>query len=130
MNLALLIAQEVLASDRAATGAFTERMAGEALRMLREADSLTLRLSPTDVATITNKHPELGGVNGVVHITEDPTLKLGGVIAECRFGRIDASIEGRLAAIAHKLRNEVAEVPEVEAQAASEPVASVVKDPP
>lgn len=107
VDLAVLVAREALGADPAGCAQFTLRMVEHALKTLRDADAITLKVSPTDYKAITTKHPEFLGTAAVVHIVEDPSIGLGGVVAECSFGRIDATLERRLAEAARKLQAEL-----------------------
>ena len=107
VDVAVLVAREALGADPAGCAEFTERMVEHALRTLREADSISLRVSPTDYKAVVAKHPELMGEKAVVHISEDASINLGGVVAECSFGRIDATLERRLIEAARRLRIEL-----------------------
>ncbi len=106
VELALLIAREVIKSDVEARRDFTGQMVEQALGMLREAQSITLRLSPADVAAVRKRFPELAGADSVTRLVEDRAVDLGGVVAEADLGRVDASIERRLAEVARELRGD------------------------
>jgi flagellar assembly protein FliH len=103
VELALIIAREVINSDPEGRRAFTNQMVDEALNHLREAQTITLRMSPDDIAAVRQRHPELAKGNGVLRIVEDRVCELGGVIAETDMGRIDASVERRLSEVAREL---------------------------
>lgn len=109
VELALRIAQQVLATDVETQRDFTTRMADHALRLLREADAVTLRVGPTDKQAIEAKHPELLAEATVIRIVEDASIKLGGVVAECNLGQVDATLESRLQQAATQLREAVIE---------------------
>ncbi len=104
VELALQIAREVLGGEVEARREFTARMVAFALKTLRAADSITLRIGPTDLEALRKKHPELVSEQSVVRVVEDVNLSLGGVVAECDIGRVDASIEGRLREAGRQLR--------------------------
>ena len=103
-----MIAREILKSDPVACLGFTEHMVEHALKILREADSISLRVSATDHRALITKHPELLSDDAVVKVVADPSITLGGVIAECSFGRVDASLERRLSDAARALRGDTA----------------------
>lgn len=121
--LALEIAHQALLSDPTALQEFTVRMVREALHQLRDADQITLHVSPTDAVALAEKHPELMGDKAVVKVVEDPKLTLGGVVAECEFGRVNASLSQRLQDIGARLRAVPIEepTPPVTTSAAKEP---------
>ena len=114
VNLSILIAQQVLCVEHELAREFTERMAEQALKTLRDADQITLKVGPTDLEQVRRRHPEFIGNETVVRLVEDPTIEVGGVVAECNLGRVDARIERRLLEIARQLTGdtEVAEEPD------------------
>ena len=116
VELALLIAKEVLKSDLEARREFTCQMVDHALGLLREAQSITLRLAPADVAAVRERFPELGSAGGVTRIVEDRACELGGVVAEADLGRVDASVERRLGEVARDLRGERRSAPSDEVE--------------
>lgn len=103
VELALLIAREVVGTDLSARREFTSKMVDHVLSMLREAHTITLRLSPADCAAVKESHPELRSGSSVLRIVEDRACELGGVVAEADMGRIDATIERRLSEVAREL---------------------------
>ena len=103
VNLAILIAQQVLCVEHDLAREFTERMAERALKTLRDADHITLKVGPTDLEQVRRRHPEFIGNETVVRLVEDPSIEVGGVVAECNLGRVDARIETRLLEIARQL---------------------------
>jgi flagellar biosynthesis/type III secretory pathway protein FliH len=105
VELSVMVAEQALAGEPIACRAFTEKMVEHALKVLREADAITLRVSPTDGKALMSKHPELMNKHAVVRVVEDPTITLGGVVAECNFGRVDASLQRRLVDAAQALRD-------------------------
>ena len=62
-----------------------------------------MRIAPDDVVWLKEKRPDLFSEKSIVHIQEDPSLVLGGVVAECNLGRVDASMERRLTDLAANL---------------------------
>lgn len=105
VRLALTIAREVLMADIPGREQFTQRMAEHALNLMGDAQTMTLRLAPRDLAAMRQHKPELlrrAGLNWV----EDTTVQLGGVVVEADRGKLDATIEGRLALMAQKLLSE------------------------
>ncbi len=106
VNLALLIAREAVRNESEARVRFTEKMTAHCLGQLRNADKITLRVNATDFETVREKHPEFISEETVVRLVEDPSLALGGVIAECSLGRIDASFDRRITDIAQQLLDE------------------------
>lgn len=101
-RLALQIAREVLQADVKDRSDFTLRMVNESLRLLNEADEITLRISPNDMRAVQKAHPELATVTHVKVVADD-SIELGGVVADCAFGRVDATLDARLAQMRIKL---------------------------
>ena len=102
VKLALQVAREVLQSDIKNRSLFTLRMVNESLRLLNEADVLTLRVSPSDIQAVSEAHPELATATHVKVVADD-SIALGGVVADCSFGRVDATLDARLASMRLKL---------------------------
>ena len=103
VSLSLLIAQEVPQSNQDAARDFTMRMTEHVLRELREADRITLRVSPTDYQAVMKRHEEMVSDRTVVRIISDPSVAVGGVIADSDLGRVDARIERRLQDVSAQL---------------------------
>ncbi|MDP7040291.1 MAG: FliH/SctL family protein [Myxococcota bacterium] len=103
LRLAYSTAKELVMGDVEARQGFTEKMVEHALGLLRESDKITMRIAPDDVVWLKEKRPDLFGEKSIVHVQEDPSLVLGGVVAECNLGRVDASMERRLADLAANL---------------------------
>jgi flagellar assembly protein FliH len=102
VRLALTIAREVLMADVTGREHFTQRMVEHALSVMGDAQNMTLKMGPQDLALMRQHKPELlrrVGLNWV----EDPALQLGGIVVEGDRGRMDASITQRIEAMAHKL---------------------------
>jgi flagellar biosynthesis/type III secretory pathway protein FliH len=103
LRLAYTTAKELVMGDVEARQGFTEKMVEHALGLLRESDKITMRIAPDDVVWLKEKRPDLFSEKSIVHIQEDPSLVLGGVVAECNLGRVDASMERRLTDLAANL---------------------------
>lgn len=108
VRLALTIAREVLMSDVPARQHFTERMVEHALALMGDAQTMTLRLSPQDMVAMRQHKPEVMRRAGI-NLSEDPQIAMGGVVAEADRGKLDATIEGRLSAMANKLMQDSTE---------------------
>lgn len=105
LELALELATQALGAESHDRASFTAKMVEHSLALLAEADRITLRLSPGDVAILREQHPGLLDDEGVLEIVEDATMKLGGVVAESALGRVDASLEHRLRELGQQLRS-------------------------
>ena len=96
LQLSLHISREVLAAEREVAHDFTERMVQHALKLLKDADRIVLRVGSADIAAIKEKFPGLFHENAAIKVIEDPSIELGGTVAESNLGRIDATLERRL----------------------------------
>ncbi len=96
VRLALHVAGQILLTDVEARHDFTARMVQHALQLLAAADSIALHIAPTDLAAVLARRPDLKNLSQV-QLIADPTVALGGVIAQCTLGRVDATLERRLA---------------------------------
>ena len=103
LHLAHYTAKQIILGDVDARKGFTEKMLEHALSLLRESDMIAMRVAPDDVVWLKEKRPDLFGEKSIVRIQEDPSLVLGGVVAECNLGRVDATLERRLDDTAKKL---------------------------
>jgi flagellar assembly protein FliH len=103
VDLSLLIAEQILAADTEGARDFTLRMTEHVLKLLRDADMITLKVGPKDMEQVKKRHPEMVSDKTVVRLIEDPSIQVGGLIAECNLGRVDATIQRRLTDIAESL---------------------------
>lgn len=108
VRLALTIAREVLMSDVPGRQHFTERMVEHALTLMGDAQTMTMRMSPQDMAALRQHKPEVMRRAGL-NFVEDTQIAMGGVVAEADRGKLDATIEGRLQAMAQKLMQDSTE---------------------
>ncbi len=102
VRLALTIAREVLMSDVPGRQHFTQRMVEHALTLMGDAQTMTLRMAPQDLAALRQHKPELMRRQGLNWV-EDVSVGLGGVVVEADRGKLDATINGRLEAMAKTL---------------------------
>ena len=103
VNLSLLVAREAIRSEPESRRGFTEEMTTHCLKLLRSADQITLRVGPEDLEAIRKLPDAVATENTVVRLIADPAITLGGVVAECALGRVDATFERRLSDIAQQL---------------------------
>jgi len=106
VNLALLVAREAIGGEPETRADFTRRMVEHCLSLLRSADRITLRVGPSDLDAIGTIEHQSGNEQRVVRIIEDSSISLGGVVAECSLGRVDATFERRVSDIAVQLLGE------------------------
>lgn len=102
VRLALTIAREVLMADVPGREHFTQRMVEHALTLMGDAQTMTLRLAPQDLAAMRQHKPEILRRQGLNWV-EDTGVAMGGVVVEADRGKLDATITGRLEAMAKKL---------------------------
>lgn len=105
VRLSLTIAREVLMADVPGREAFAQRMAEHALHLLQASDRVTLRVHPSDAASLRQHKPELIARAGLT-LVEDEALHVGDVRAEGSEGRVDASVTARLQSMAQTLLGE------------------------
>ena len=103
VSLSLLVVQEILQASSESAREFTIKMTEHVLKELREADRITLRVSPTDYQAVMKRHEEMVSDRTVVRIISDPSIAVGGVIADSDLGRVDARIERRLQDVSAQL---------------------------
>ena len=103
VDLALAIAREVLLGEVESRRAFTEQMVTHALQLLTTEDSITLHVPPAQLQQLQAQHPDSSSTTPVRWLA-DPALELGGAIAQCAMGTVDASLTQRLEEMAERLR--------------------------
>jgi flagellar assembly protein FliH len=94
VNLALVVAREIIGRDVVRDGDRWMAALDEALSSVDTDGAAVVRLSPHDAAELRRRHPD---VAALVH--EDPRLAPGGYVLETPHRVIDASIEARLEAV-------------------------------
>lgn len=78
-----------------------------ALEMINQAEVLSVRMSPEDVAQIGPRLANLG-LPDKVEVTPDRTLERGAVVIDTKRGQIDASIQTQLAEIENGFADRIA----------------------
>ncbi|HEU0120712.1 MAG TPA: FliH/SctL family protein [Bryobacteraceae bacterium] len=78
-----------------------------ALELINQAEVLSVRMSPEDVALIGPRVAKLG-LPDKVEVTPDRTLERGAVVIDTRRGQIDASIQTQLAEIENGFADRIA----------------------
>ncbi len=107
VELALLIAENLVSGDAEARARFTRNMASQALALLDKAEAIRLRVHPNERAGAEAAVQSAGSETASrVQIVDDISVGAGGVIAECDLGRVDASFAEALRNIARGLTPE------------------------
>ena len=105
VDLALLIAESLVTGDPEARLRFTRGMASQALQLLDKAETIRLRVHPSERAGVDQAVQSAGAdVARRVSIIDDISVGAGGVIAECELGRVDATFAEALRNIARGLK--------------------------
>ncbi len=105
VDLALLIAENLVTSDPEARLRFTRTMAAQALQLLDKAETIRLRVHPSERAGVEAAVTSAGAdVARRVSIIDDISVGAGGVLAECELGRVDATFAEALRNIARGLK--------------------------
>lgn len=107
VELALLIAENLVTGDNEARAKFTRNMASQALALLDKAEAIRLRAHPNERAAVEAAVQSAGSeVSRRVQVVDDISVGAGGVIAECDLGRVDASFAEALRNIARGMKPE------------------------
>jgi flagellar biosynthesis/type III secretory pathway protein FliH len=101
VELALVVARQVLRAEAESGTALVERLVALGLSRLGECEHVTVRLNPADATQLS---PERTGTAGSVSFVPDPQVERGGAIVESEIGRVDARLETQM----EELRRELA----------------------
>jgi vacuolar-type H+-ATPase subunit E/Vma4 len=101
VELALVVARELLGRELAADRERLAALVDEALRELPADAPVVVRLGRADLAYLRRRRPDLEG-RGVV-LQADPQIGVGGCVVETREWLRDATVETRLAAVRERL---------------------------
>jgi flagellar assembly protein FliH len=100
VNLALRLAEQIVAGTIEVEPERVVDVAGVALRRIRDRDHVTLVVNPADLElmsdSVSRLQSELGGIANL-NVQSDRRVGRGGVLARTDEGEIDASIETQLA---------------------------------
>lgn len=104
-SLALDVARVVLGRELSTSPDVVVELAARALAEARDRREVTLRVNPADAAAVRAAEGALAAIPGraLLALREDPAVPRGGAIVETEAGRVDASIETQLAALARAL---------------------------
>ncbi len=100
-ELSLAVARAIV-SDAAHDEAMLRELVREALELLGDADTLTLRVAPADLEVVSKAARELSEGQSRLRISADPQLSQG-CIVDTAEAQVDATLEGRLAQVRQAL---------------------------
>lgn len=108
-GVAVSVARRILGDALAVEPGRVIDLAARALEAVRDRAAVAVRVSPADAARIRGAEPRLAALlaraPGLV-LREDAALAPGTVVVETEAGRVDASVEAQLGALAHALGEE------------------------
>lgn len=102
VRLAVHVATQLVLSDMRGRTDMTARMIDHCVTLLKEADSITVQVSPTDLQALREHYPETLQ-RPRVNIVEDPSINVGGVRARCSLGTVDATLQARVRSMAQQM---------------------------
>ena len=105
LELGLAVAAKILGREVADRGAAADIVA-EALRAVRRARAVKVRLHPDDVPIVRAAEPALLSLltrGASLLLVEDESLTRGSAVVESEHGRVDARLEAQLAALRRAL---------------------------
>lgn len=105
VRLAVHVATQLVMSDMRVRTDMTARMIEHCVTLLKEADSITVQVSSTDLQALREHHPE-ALQHAHVQIVEDASINVGGVRARCALGSVDATLQTRIRAMAQQMLGE------------------------
>jgi flagellar biosynthesis/type III secretory pathway protein FliH len=106
VRLALLVAETLVVGSDPAREAFARTMLKQGLALMQQADSVTVRVNPSERAAIAALTTEAGPSTKVI---DDASVPKGGMVLESQLGRLDATLKRALADIAKGLGLDVGE---------------------
>lgn len=106
LRLVLAIAEQVIHREVQTDPNIIITTLREALHAAIHSDAFHVKVHPDDLAIVMEKKPLfMASISGLKNITleGDATLSRGGCLVESELGQVDASIEGQLTELRHKL---------------------------
>lgn len=100
VRLSLLIAETLVAGSDPAREGFARSMMKQSMALMKQADSVTVRVNPADKSAVAGLATEAGPATKFV---EDPAVSRGGMIIESQLGRVDATLKRAVADVARGL---------------------------
>jgi len=102
VELAVKIAEKVIDREVSMDKGIVQRTVHKALMGITQREGLVLRVSPEDIGRLTEGNLLDFGLDSP-KIIEDPKLRSGDCIIDCKQGRIDATLNTQLTTVARKL---------------------------
>lgn len=106
VDLALVVARELVGHELSHDRTFLVTMLTEALATVGARTPVRLRIGSTDLAYLQAVRPEV--LTPEIEVVEDEALGVGGCVVEAEHAVVDATVEGRLAAVGAALRDALA----------------------
>lgn len=106
VDLALVVARELVGHELSHDRTFLVTMLTEALATVGARTPVRLRIGSTDLAYLQEVRPEV--LTPELEVVEDEALGVGGCVVEAEHAVVDATVEGRLAAVGAALRDALA----------------------
>lgn len=106
VDLALVVARELVGYELTHDRTFLVTMLTEALATVGARTPVRLRIGSTDLAYLQAVRPEV--LTPELEVVEDEALGVGGCVVEAEHAVVDATVEGRLAAVGAALRDALA----------------------
>lgn len=103
VNLALVIAERIIAREVTLDRELLVTMARVAIDRLGERASATIRLNPADHAALEAARGRDAALGGPVQIVADPHVSRGGCLVQSDFGLMDLSIQAQMSEMSRAL---------------------------
>ena len=103
VNLALVIAERIIAREVTLDRELLVTMARVAIDRLGERASATIRLNPADHAALATARGRDAAIGGPVQIVADPHVSRGGCLVQSDFGLMDLGIEAQVSEMSRAL---------------------------
>ena len=95
LSLVLGVVDRILMGAEAVAPQVVARVVREAIRRLGDAERVTVRLNPADLAEMEKAQPSLAQQVAGLHLEADPQLQPGDVVAQSPVAQVDATMETR-----------------------------------
>jgi flagellar assembly protein FliH len=109
IELAKEMAAKILFSEIRQNPEIIMAVAGEAIDLLKDRDEVALYVNPSEASIFEQRKMELKQLlspKAVLHILPDAGVSPGGVVAETRYGKVDANLGARWQALLQALHGE------------------------
>jgi len=110
VRLSMEIARKIVHRELTIDAQAVTRTIQAAIQYLNDSTSIRIIVNPADMERLREVLPDLQAGKKIekIEVTEDPAVEQGGCILETGFGKINATIEDQLSAIAQELEEELA----------------------